>query len=138
MRVFLDSNVWIAAFATRGLCADVVQVVLGEHDLVAGERLVDEVERVLNEKLRVSRPLIEETMGNIRGRAVEVAVGSAPLAEGVDPDDGWILAEAAAGGAEVFVTGDRALLQARLDVAFPRLSPRQFWERLRSGPGRGA
>lgn len=134
MRVFLDSNVWIAAFATRGLCADVVQVVLGEHDLVAGERLVKEVERVLNEKLRVSRPLIEETMGNIRGRAVEVAVGSAPLAEGVDPDDGWILAEAAAGGAEVFVTGDRALLDADVDLPFDRISPRQFWERLRGGP----
>lgn len=135
MRVFLDSNVWIAAFATRGLCADVVQVVLGEHDLVAGERLVEEVGRVLNEKLRVSRPLIEETMGNIRSRAVEVAVGSSPLAKGVDPDDAWILAEAAEGRAEVFVTGDKALLEAPVDVPFDRVSPRQFWERLRGGPG---
>ena len=35
VRVFLDTNVLVAAFATRGLCADVVRTVLAEHELVA-------------------------------------------------------------------------------------------------------
>ena len=32
MRVFLDTNVQVSAFATRGLCADVLRLVLAEHE----------------------------------------------------------------------------------------------------------
>ena len=40
MRVFLDTNVLISAFATRGLGADVVNLVLAEHQLVLGESVL--------------------------------------------------------------------------------------------------
>ena len=34
MKVFFDTNVLIAAFATRGLCADLFAHVLLEHELI--------------------------------------------------------------------------------------------------------
>tara|TARA_Y100000590_G_C15710915_1_gene1010249 strand:+ start:1307 stop:1432 length:126 start_codon:yes stop_codon:yes gene_type:complete len=37
MKVFLDTNVLVSAFATRGLCADVMRVILTEHELLIGE-----------------------------------------------------------------------------------------------------
>ena len=37
MRVFLDTNVLVSAFATRGLCADVLRHVLADHQLAASE-----------------------------------------------------------------------------------------------------
>jgi predicted nucleic acid-binding protein len=37
VRVYLDTNVLMSAVATRGLCADVLHVVVAEHQLVAGE-----------------------------------------------------------------------------------------------------
>jgi hypothetical protein len=37
LKVFFDTNVLIAAFATRGLCADLVLHVLLEHELVVAE-----------------------------------------------------------------------------------------------------
>jgi len=33
MRVFLDTNVLVAAYATHGLCEDVFRVILAEHEL---------------------------------------------------------------------------------------------------------
>ena len=37
MRVFLDTKVLVSAFLTRGICEDVVNVVLAEHQLGVGE-----------------------------------------------------------------------------------------------------
>ena len=34
MKVLLDTNVLVSAFATRGLCADVLRLVLTEHEMV--------------------------------------------------------------------------------------------------------
>ena len=47
MRVFLDTNVLVSAFATRGLCADVLRLILAEHTLVTGEVVLRELRRAL-------------------------------------------------------------------------------------------
>ncbi len=44
MRVFLDTNVLVAAFATRGLCEDVLLTMLSEHDLIIGTHVLAESE----------------------------------------------------------------------------------------------
>jgi predicted nucleic acid-binding protein len=52
VRVVLDTNVLIAAFATRGLCEDVLRTVLAEHELIVSKFILAELERVLVEKRR--------------------------------------------------------------------------------------
>ena len=42
---FFDTNVLAAAFATRGLCADLFAHVLLEHELVVCEVILDELSR---------------------------------------------------------------------------------------------
>jgi len=57
VRILLDTNVLVAAFATRGFCLDILQLVLAEHRLVVGEaglRIV--TPRGLWELLRAARP----------------------------------------------------------------------------------
>ena len=51
MKVFLDTNVLAAAFATRGLCADLVRYVLAEHQLITGDVVLDELRDVLTKSL---------------------------------------------------------------------------------------
>jgi uncharacterized protein len=134
VRVCLDTNVLVAAFATRGLCPDVLRTVLAEHELVLGEVIVTEFRRALEGKLRLPADRIaaaEETF-----RALEVVPRPAepsPL-ELRDPDDRWIVATAMKGGAEVLVTGDSDLLEVAEESPVPILSPRAFWDLLRSGP----
>ena len=132
MRVFLDTNVLVAAFATRGLCADVFRLVLAEHELLVSAALIEEVTRTLTKKIRVPDPVVREIVAFLRASAsiVESAPERPPIAVR-DPDDVVILGEALSGGADVLVTGDKDLLVLGEVGALRILDPRGFWELVR-------
>lgn len=132
MRVFLDTNVLASAIATRGICADLLHTALTEHQVVVSEQVLAELSRTLREKFRTSAELAEETDEFFR-REAEV-VGEAPTL-GItvrDEDDVRIVEQAVAGGADVLVTGDLDLLEMGEDRPVPILTPRGFWDLLRS------
>lgn len=134
MRVFLDTNVLVSAFATRGLCADVLQVCLAEHQLVLGETVLAELRRVLQGKIGLPSLIIQEADVFFRREATVVS-DAPPLSLAIrDKEDLPVLAEAIAGNADVLVTGDKDLLDLLSDPPLPILSPRAFWEELRSNP----
>ncbi|HEY3125273.1 MAG TPA: putative toxin-antitoxin system toxin component, PIN family [Thermoanaerobaculia bacterium] len=132
MRIFLDTNVLVAAFATRGLCADVFRLVLAEHELLVSAALIEEVTRTLTKKIRVSDPVVREIVAFLRaaGSTVEGAP-ELPTIVVRDPDDAVILGEALSGGADVLVTGDKDLLVLGEVGALRILDPRGFWELVR-------
>lgn len=136
MRVCLDTNVLVAAFATRGLCADVFRTVVAEHDLVLGEVMTTELRRALKTKLKLPEDQLT---------AVEAMLAAFPLVPKPDspatialrdPADRWILATAIVGGADVLVTGDLDLLAVRGEAPLPIVDPRAFWDLLRTGNAR--
>lgn len=132
MRVYLDTNVLISAFATRGLCADILYAVLAEHQLVAGEAVIAEIRRILAKKLRLPAGAVAEVEALLRQQA-EIITDAPQLTIKIrDLDDLAILSEALAGEAEVLVTGDRDLLDIAKHAPLPIVSPRGFWELLRS------
>jgi putative PIN family toxin of toxin-antitoxin system len=132
VRVFLDTNVLASAVATRGICADVLQTALAHHEVVVSEQVLAELRRALQEKFRTSAELAKETVRFLR-REAEV-VGEAPKLEITvrDQDDAAIVEQAVAGGADVLVTGDRDLIEMGEDRPIPILTPRGFWDLLRS------
>jgi putative PIN family toxin of toxin-antitoxin system len=135
VKVCLDTNVIVAAFATRGLCADVYRTVVAEHEFVLGEVMLDELRRVLRTKLKLPEPRIALVEAALAGFPV-VAKPSAPSPlELRDAADRWILATAVAGAADVLVTGDRGLLAIGDASPLPILTPRAFWDLLRAGHG---
>lgn len=132
MRVCLDTNVLIAAFATRGLCADVLRTVLAEHDRVIGEVILAELRRTLATKFRVPADRIEAVESVLAAFPV-IPKPAEPSAIAVrDASDRWVLATAVAGKADILVTGDKDLLAARNESPLRILDPRSFWELLRS------
>ena len=135
MRVCLDTNVLVAAFATRGLCADVFRTVLGEHDLVIGDVILAELRRVLSTKFKIPADRLD---------AIDAVFAPFPIipkpdepATNVirDAADHWIVATAVAGNADVLVTGDHDLLDVRNQLPVRTLEPRAFWELLRAPQG---
>ena len=70
MRVFLDTNVLVAAFATRGLCADVMRVVLAEHQLITGEIVLSELRKALGRRIKLPAATIEDILALIREQNV--------------------------------------------------------------------
>ena len=133
MRVCLDTNVLVSAFTTRGICEDVLNVVLAEHQLVLGEAVLAELRRVLSTKMRMQSELVEEAVAFLRREAIIVSSAPTLQLDLRDPDDVVVLSEAVAGLAEVVVTGDRDLLDVKEMLPLPVLSPRGFWEKLHGG-----
>lgn len=131
MRVFLDTNVIVSAAATRGLCADVLREALAHHDLMASEVLLGEIHKVLATKLGVPMELASEVVALVRKSfflseppgAIDVSIGS--------DEDRALIQAAVAGRAELFVTGDRELLEIERSGQMEIVSPRVFWERIR-------
>lgn len=131
MKVFLDTNVLVSAFATRGLGADVVRVVLAEHELMTSEVVLDELRRVLLDKIGVPSATVHGVIAALRRHHVEPTPAAPYSMDIADRDDEWIVASAVQSGADVFVAGDRELLDAADQVEGIRfLSPREFWEAL--------
>jgi putative PIN family toxin of toxin-antitoxin system len=135
MRVFLDTNVIVAAVSTRGLCADVFRETLARHDLIASVELFTEIQRVLLDRLGVRAEIVKDVVALLRE--------SAHLSEPVwtldlpieDRADQGLVSAAIKARADLFVTGDRELLGLRSLGKTEIVSPRAFWERMRGKVG---
>jgi len=135
-RVCLDSNVLVAAFVARGLCADLLKLVISEYDLVIPEVVVEEVGRVLTSKLKVSRAALSAAEAVLE-RCVIVPPSNVPSPISLgDPDDERVLADAISAGAEILVSGDQDLLVVAKDSPIRILSPRAFLTLARGGTRR--
>ncbi|MGA9853975.1 MAG: putative toxin-antitoxin system toxin component, PIN family [Gammaproteobacteria bacterium] len=132
MKVFLDTNVLVSAFTTRGLCADVLRLVLAEHVLLSGEVILEELQQVLLERFQISRPVNQGIIELLRSQAVIIPRPASPVATGVrDPDDEWVIASALLGKADVLVSGDKDMLVLKRIGSLSIHDPRGFWEYLK-------
>lgn len=135
MKVFLDTNVLASAAATRGLCADVLREVFSSHELFISEQVLVELRRVLKSKFSVGQDLIDEFVLLLEQDSVTAKPDRLPRIELQDKDDLTILGAALAAGAEVLLTGDKELLDLGRVENLEILSPRQFWEKLKTLAG---
>jgi putative PIN family toxin of toxin-antitoxin system len=128
MRVFLDTNVLASGFATRGLCEDVLREVLTSHNLLVSQSVLQELERVLTVKFGVSGPLADEALSLLKKDSIQTQPGSLPNIKLKDKADLAILSAALEGKADVFITGDKELLNLIKVNSLTILSPRAFWD----------
>ena len=136
MRVFLDTNVLVSAFATRGLCADLLELVLLQHELILSRSLLRELERALRLKVKLPARDAAAIGDFLSDEAAQLLESSPPAAAAIDPDDAIVLGDAAGGDAEVFVTGDAKVLALGRYAGFRIVSPRAFWEMLQGEKSR--
>ncbi len=133
MRVFLDTNVLVSAFATRGLCADVLRTVPTEHELIVSEQVLGELERVLQTRMGVPGATAQAVIAFLRRFIIAPAPADLPRLPIRDPDDRPILAAALGADVDVFVTGDRELLAVEDQVEMTITDPCGFWNLLKRG-----
>ena len=132
MKVFLDTNVLASAFATRGLCSDVLREVFASHDLYSSDDVLEELENVLKNKFGVPHSLIakifellQRESNLVRSQAqVEISIK--------DKNDIPIVNAAVTAGVDVFVTGDKELQELGKVGNLEIVSPRRFWELIKS------
>jgi putative PIN family toxin of toxin-antitoxin system len=126
MRVVLVTNVLVAAFIARGVCTDVFERVVSDHELILSPFVLGEFERVMKDKFGLDRVRVERAIALLRrkGEVLDPGHLKAPVCR--DPDDDQILALADEGEADVLVTGDDDLLILGSYEETPIISPRDF------------
>ena len=131
MKIFLDTNVLVSAFTARGLCEDLFRYLVATHEIMTGEVNLQELCRVLAARFQASPAQVEFVESQLRDQTIVPKPAVPSTVELRDPDDGWVLASAEVGGAEMLISGDRDLLAVAGQSSVPILSPRAAWEQLR-------
>jgi putative PIN family toxin of toxin-antitoxin system len=135
VRVFLDTNALVSGFTTRGLCSDVIRLVLAEHEFITGEVVLAELKRVLKQKIQLPAEQIEEILAFLENQTVQPKPKSLFPIPVRNEDDQWVLASALAAKANVLVTGDKDLLDVASQVSGLTITdPRGFWNLAKKRP----
>jgi uncharacterized protein len=126
MKIVLDANVIVAAFASRGLCESIFELCLSEHELILCEDLLNEIARNLQRKIKLPATMVHTVKEFLQEHATMFNPVLLPQDACRDADDIKILGLAIASNADYIVTGDKDLLTLEKYTAIPILSPRSF------------
>jgi putative PIN family toxin of toxin-antitoxin system len=132
MKIVLDANVIVAAFASRGLCESIFEFCLSGHEIILCVDLLDEIARNLRLKIKLPGPAVDSIRGLLQEYGTLLDPASLPQDACRDPDDVKILGLAIASSADFIVTGDEDLLVLEECQGIPILSPRSFSQAIRS------
>jgi len=128
VRVFPDTNVLASAFGTRGLCADLLRLIFRDHELITGEIVIGELNRVLRRKFAVPPATVKQIKVLLRSYYVEPRPQDPPNLKLRDRNDRLVVASALKAKAEVLITGNREMLDLKEKPEGLRiLSARDFW-----------
>jgi uncharacterized protein len=136
MIVALDTNVWIAAFISRGVCDQLVEYLVAHHQIVTSPNILDEFAEKMTGKFSMSQHDVNDALELISNHSLVVVPG--PLSKPIsrDPDDDWILATAVVGGCHCLITGDKDLLTLETYEGIPIFRPAAFWAFEANNPNR--
>jgi putative PIN family toxin of toxin-antitoxin system len=111
MKIFFDSNAYIAEALLGGAAEEMIAATISARWRVySSAHLLDEVERVLVEKLGLSQRFARLTCDRILRRSSLVTPPASRHVVPQDPADSPILKAALAAGVDLLVTNDRHLL----------------------------
>ena len=131
MRIVLDTNVIVAAFAARGLCAEVFEVCASNHTLVISEHILAEVNKAFLRKVKLPEEIVREVIGYLRDIAETVKPEQVDNSACRDKHDLPVLGTATKGNVDFIVTGDADLLTLKSYRGVDIITPRELWNRLR-------
>jgi putative PIN family toxin of toxin-antitoxin system len=132
MRVVLDTNVIIAAFAAHGLCSEVFEVCLTGHTIVISKHILSEVERGLTKKIQLPKNITASIIDYLRDIAEIFEPQLVEDSACRNIEDRKIIGTAISGNAQLIITGDNDLLTLKKFMKINIVTPREFWNRLRN------
>lgn len=127
MKVILDSNIYIAAFSSRGLCSSVFELCLDSTTIIISEHILSEISRIFSEKIKLPSEKLNDITDYLREHCIVKEY--VKLNEKIcrDADDDNILALAKDSQTDYIITGDEDLLILKKFDSIPIINPRDFW-----------
>ncbi len=128
MRIILDTNVIIAAFATRGLCHSIFELCIDRYTIIISDEILMEINANLKKKLNLPHTIVSEILTYLQEVAYKEDVDEKIKGICRDPDDDKILGLAKESNANYIVTGDEDLLPLKEFGVAKIVTPREFYE----------
>ncbi len=132
MRVFLDTNVLVSAFISRGISSEIFRIIVKEHDLIIGDLVLNELKQILHIKLKMPLARVNNILNYLNSFEQIKYSGEESPFEIRDKDDENILALALKSNSEVLITGDKDFLDVRKSLSIKVLNPREFLQFVKS------
>jgi putative PIN family toxin of toxin-antitoxin system len=131
VRVLIDSSVLVAAHISRaGVCAELLEDVLMDHELVMSQFIIDELARKLRDKFKFTEDEIAEVRSHLLADCEMVSSVEVSSTACRDPNDLPVLGTAVAGRTDVLITVDKDLPDLREYSGISIIQPGQFWRRV--------
>ena len=127
MKVVLDSNVLVAAFATHGVCYDLFEYCLKNSTILCSDHIANEVEGILVQKIKIPAKKTSEIIHFLKQQAQWIVPENIIIENLRDPNYQKVMATALTGGAEYLITGDKDMLVLKMVKKTIILTPRDFW-----------
>jgi putative PIN family toxin of toxin-antitoxin system len=127
MKVLRDTNVLIAAFVSRGMCAELVEHCMTEHEVYTSRFVLEEFTRTLRRKFKYPADEVAAAQRVILSEATIVSESVPEDRLCRDKDDNHVLAAAIEARVDCVITGDNDLLVLKQVRDIPIVSPRDFW-----------
>jgi putative PIN family toxin of toxin-antitoxin system len=127
VKIVLDSNVIIAAFAARGLCNALFESCLGNHHIILCEEILSEIANNLKRKIRLPDDVIHQILILLRSHATLVIPQKVDIKACRDKKDLMVLGSAIAGKVQYVITGDKDLLSVGKFKDIKIVDLRTFW-----------
>ena len=128
MRLVLDTNVLIAAFISHGVCNELLEHCVINHDVVLSQFIIDELKTKLTTKFKFTTRDASSVASLLKSRCSVVRTQALPSPVSRDPDDDNIIATALAGSCDCIITGDKDLLVLKKTGDTLIVSPTHFWQ----------
>jgi uncharacterized protein len=128
MRVVLDANVLIAAYAARGLCEAILELCIANDDIFLTAAILADVRKKLVRRIKLPAETADEIVSFLKANSEVVSPSEVPPGVCRDPDDNDILGAAKTTGADFIITGDDDLLVVGEYAGAKIVKPRQYWE----------
>jgi putative PIN family toxin of toxin-antitoxin system len=128
MKVFIDTNVLIAAYISHAACYDIYDRCLDKHIVYSSEFVRQELFGKLVKKFRLAEEKVQWAYNHHCMHTILVT--EARLLNSIcrDTDDDHILAAAIKADVDCIISGDQDLLSLKKVHGIPIISPRDFWK----------
>ena len=128
MKVFFDTNVLVAAYATHGACNELINYCLATHSMYVSEFVLDELAEKLLHRIKLTGDETQMILNFLRRNCIIGA--EVPLGRAIskDRDDDHVLAAAIGSKVDCIVTGDSDLLVLKKVEGIAIIKPADFWK----------
>jgi putative PIN family toxin of toxin-antitoxin system len=127
MKIVLDSNIIVAAYAGRGLCNSVFELCLDRHSVIISDFILKEVYRTLHSKLKMPIKNVQIIIDYLKEFCILSEYEKLKEIICRDKNDNDIIALALSNNVGYLITGDNDLLVLKKYKNVKIISPRDFW-----------